>query len=71
MPIVQTTCVKIRSDVESEDVETVFPDLPKTTDWNQHREFVKKRLKFQEECDNQAYACIKHIFPEFKPPRQN
>ena len=50
----------IRSDLKSEDVRRVHPDLPVTTSTDRHR-----HLK---ECDMLAYDRIRDSYPDLLPP---
>ena len=59
----------IRSDLDSDSAEKVYPDLPKIkNDWSRHDEYVKLRVKYLKEKDIKAYLEIKEVFPDFKPP---
>lgn len=50
----------IRHDTHSHEVTMVYPNLPLTSRWNLHREFVKKRLEYIHERDMEAYHHLKH-----------
>jgi hypothetical protein len=60
---------KIRSDIDSESAEKVYPDLPNIkNDWSRHEEYVKLRTEYLKQKDITAYQEIKNTFPDFKPP---
>jgi hypothetical protein len=61
----------VRSDVHSECITKIYPDLPRSYDWTQHKYFVQLRQDFLNKQDLIAYNKIKEKFPEFKPPSQN
>ena len=60
---------QIRSDLDSDSAEKVYPDLPNIkNDWSRHEEYVKLRVRYLKEKDMKAYKDIKHKFPDLKPP---
>ena len=60
---------EIRSDLDSDSAENVYPDLPNIkNDWSKHEEYVKLRAKYLREKDMKAYSEIKNIYPDLKPP---
>tara|TARA_B100001989_G_C24545735_1_gene470609 strand:+ start:2384 stop:2611 length:228 start_codon:yes stop_codon:yes gene_type:complete len=59
----------IRSDLDSDSAEKVYPDLPNIkNDWSRHEEYVKLRINYLKQKDLKAYLEIKNTFPGFKPP---
>ena len=59
----------IRHDIESCDIINTYPDLPKTKEWNLHKEFVKMRSNYIKQQDQKAYENLKAEHDiDFVPP---
>ena len=58
-----------RCDVRSADVRAVYPLLPMSGTWADHKEFVRKRERHACAADMHAYATIRGTFPEVTPMR--
>lgn len=59
----------IRHDIESCEIKNAYPDLPKASEWNRHKEFVKKRSNYIKEQDRIAYEDLQSEYNiKFKPP---
>ena len=58
-----------RCDVRSVDVRAVYPLLPISGSWADHREIVRKRERHACTADMHAYAMIQGTFPEVTPMR--
>lgn len=65
---VTTDCDNVRTDLKSDDVQRVFPELSLGSDWGAHRESVNRRVSLLRRCDESAYNRIRHAYPDFKPP---
>ena len=51
-----------RHDIHSDDVRTVYPDLPATC--------PKERKRYLECCDDRAYNVIRATYPRVLPPHR-
>ena len=58
----------IRRDIDSDDILTVHPKLPKSDSWRDYEENVKKRTKYMQDLDIAAYKSIASKYPELRPP---
>ena len=59
----------VRCDLHSNDVQITYPNLPTSTQWDRHREYVAARAAHLAMCDIAAYHKICDKFPHFCPPR--
>ena len=62
---------EIRSDIKSDDVRKVYPDLPISFSWSNHCEIVKSRQQYLIMKDELAFQTIKKSYPKFQPPFRN
>ena len=67
-----TICVEeddqVRHDINNKDVLHIYPNLPKSSNMNDHKKYARLRKKFLVECDMKAYEDLKKEHNiDFKP----